>query len=126
MVLRAYPTATQEKILAQCFGNRRWVWNEALAVQRKALDAKQLMPWRTALSRWLTGWKQEREWLALCPASVMQQALRDLGRAWTRCFTRQARPPRFKSRHRRQSFRVTVDARHTARAARWAEEQWAT
>ena len=117
--LRAYPTQKQKDLLAQCFGNRRWVWNQTLELQLQALNAGEKMPRLLATSKMLTAWRAEREWLALSPRCMLDQALRDLDKAWSRCFGGSARRPRFKSKHQPQSMRVTLDERQAARRMRW-------
>jgi len=88
-------------------GACRWVWNRALALQKEAIAAGARRPRYVDLAAELTAWRNapETAWLREAPVHPLQQALRDLDRAWTNCFERRARAPRFKRRGNRDAFR---------------------
>lgn len=99
---RLRPTKTQEQALVRQAGARRWVWNWGLARWKevytatgKSISLKQLSAELTALKN-----KPETAWLKEADAQLLQQALKDLHRAFTNFFARRARYPRFKSRKR--------------------------
>jgi putative transposase len=99
---RMRPTAAQGQALMRLAGARRFVWNWALA-RRKAYYAEhgKTIPAAT-LSAELTALKGQPEtaWLKEANAQALQQALRDLDRAFRSFFEGRARYPRFKSRKR--------------------------
>src|SRR5712664_1002260 len=59
------------------------------------------------LCQWLTQWRNgtETPWLADAPTHPLQQALKDLERAYQNFFARRAHFPRFKRKGRRERFR---------------------
>ena len=96
------PTADQAACLCRQGMARRWVWNWGLE-RRKAHYAetgKSIST--TTLAAELTAMKKRPEtaWLKETDAQALQQALRDLDRAFTGFFTKRAKLPKFKSRKR--------------------------
>lgn len=96
------PTATQEAMLFQMAGARRWVFNWALdrrssyyKVNGKGISAKGLSDELTALKK-----QSDTEWLKSVDSQLLQQALKDVDRAFQNFFDRRSRYPRFKSRKR--------------------------
>ena len=65
------------------------------------------MPRYAELCKLLTAWRHAPEtlWLAEAPTHPLQQALKDLERAWTNSFAGRTKPPRFKKRGQGDSFR---------------------
>lgn len=111
---RLLPTARQFALFRQFAGARRFTYNWALARRKQhyAATAKNLS--LTELCAELTLLKRQPEtaWLRECNAQLLQQALRDLERAFTAFFARRARFPRFRSRRRdRPSFRIPQSLR---------------
>ena len=101
------PNGEQGRQMRRFAGSCRFVYNEALALQkaRHAGGAKKLG--YAALCRRLTEWRHSPEtaWLALAPVHPLQQALRDLGRAYDNFFAGRARFPRFRKKGRHDRFR---------------------
>ena len=94
---RLEPTVTQAQRLRQFAGARRWVWNWALQQRLdhyrqtgQTLSAKELSARLTALKD-----QPETAWLREIDAQLLQQALADLGRAFSNFFAHRARYPRF-------------------------------
>lgn len=67
-------------------GARRWVWNQALKLQLEARDRGEKIPGYTTLCALLPQWKLEHPWLSEIHSQVLQQALKDLDRAWSKRF----------------------------------------
>jgi putative transposase len=93
------PNREQERALARQAGARRWAWNWALARRRayfaehgKTIPAAQLSAELTALKG-----RPETAWLKEADSQALQQALKDLDRAFVNFFEGCARFPRFKS-----------------------------
>jgi putative transposase len=102
--IRLYPTAAQRVALAQQFGCARWVFNWGLDLWRRAyLETGKGMTYH-ALAASLPKLKQEHEWLREADSQALQQALQNLAAAYEAFFSGHARYPRFRSKHRRQSF----------------------
>lgn len=116
---RLYPTIGQQQALARTFGCARVVYNDALRIRKDARAAGAPWPKSGDLSKTLiTEAKRtpERAWLSNAPVGVMQQALRDLDRAYRNFFDSlsgkrkgpKVGEPRFKSkRDNRQTARYT-------------------
>ena len=119
---RLYPTAGQQRALAQAFGCARAVFNDGLRFREDARKAGLPYVSDAELSRWLTFVKHtpERVWLNEVSAVVLQNALADLNTAYRNFFAsirgKRKGPrvgvPRFRSRKaRRQAIRFTANAR---------------
>lgn len=80
---RSAPAEAQFRRFA---GARRWVWNQGLRVQRDARERSEKMPGYSALCAFLPKWKLEHPWLSEIHSQVLQQALKDLDRAWAKRF----------------------------------------
>ena len=112
---RFYPTDQQRQSLAQVFGCVRVVWNDALAVCRKA----EKLPSNNDLQKLvITQAKktEEREWLASVSNIPLQQSVADLGVAYKNFFDslkgkrkgKKIGSPRFKKKMGRQSARFRI------------------
>jgi putative transposase len=58
------------------------------------------------LCAWLPNWKMEHQFLSEVPAQALQQALKNLERAYTNFFQKRADFPRFKKKGQCESFRI--------------------
>ncbi|NTU84497.1 MAG: helix-turn-helix domain-containing protein, partial [Chloroflexales bacterium] len=111
---RLMPTAEQEAVFFQWAGARRWVFNWSLARRQahyratgKSLTVTQLCAELTALKR-----QPETAWLREMNAQSLQQAIRDLDKAFGNFFARRAKFPRFRSKRRdRPTFRLPAEVR---------------
>lgn len=105
-----------ERQLRCIAGSCRFVWNKALALQKERYAAGEKKLSYVSLCKELTAWKQQPETNFLCeaPIHVLQQALKDLDRAYQNFFARRADLPVFKKRGQHDSFRspdcFSVDA----------------
>jgi putative transposase len=115
---RIYPKSQQIEPLAKAFGCARVVWNDALAIYKKAyadglprpLDVDKLV---------ITSAKktEERAWLAEVSNIVLQQSFRDLQQAWSNFFDscngerkgKKVNLPKFKKKQSRQTIRFRKD-----------------
>lgn len=99
---RMRPNVAQGQALMRLAGARRFVWNWALA-RRKAYHVEhgKTIP-AALLSAELTALKSHpgTEWLGEADSQALQQALKDLDRAFRDFFEKRTRFPRFKSRKR--------------------------
>ena len=108
---RLYPTPGQGIAPAQAFGCARVVWNDALALCQNLYQRGEKYAGGAELQkRCITPAKRtaERAWLGDVSASILQPSVRDLDQAfrnwWLRCGN--ARAPRCKRRHNRQSIPI--------------------
>jgi putative transposase len=111
---RLRPTPAQEATFRQYAGARRWVFNWALARRRRHFQATRKSLSVTELCAELTLLKRQPEtaWLRECNAQSLQQAIRDLDKAFVAFFARRSRFPRFRSKKRdRLSFRIPQSLR---------------
>lgn len=106
---RMEPTREQAEALMRMAGARRWVWNWGLARRKEVYRAtKRGLP-MAQLSAELTALKRQAEtaWLKEVDSQLLQQALKDLDRAYQAFFGKRAMFPRFKSRKRDEPrFRI--------------------
>jgi putative transposase len=111
---RLQPTLEQEAVFLRWAGARRWVYNWALARRQvhyrkmgKSLTAAQLCAELTALKL-----QPETAWLRDMNAQSLQQAIRDLDKAFGAFFAKRAKLPRFRSKRRdRPTFRLPAEIR---------------
>ncbi len=101
------PTPAQSKKLAQFAGCRRFVFNKALELQMERREKGEKHLGYTELCKKVTGWRNSDEspFLGNAPAQTLQQAVKDLERAFLNFFAGRARFPRFKKRGNRDAFR---------------------
>jgi putative transposase len=106
---RAYPTPEQAQHLACTFGCVRYVWNWALHLRSEAFTTRHERIGYADSSRRLTSLKHapETAWLQEVSCVPLQQALRDLQRAFVNFFEHRAAYPQFKKKSRRQSANST-------------------
>lgn len=102
---RFYPTPEQEVLLARTFGCVRYVWNAVLRYRTDAFYQRQEKVGYNDASAFLTQLKKQPESAFLSEVSSvpLQQCLRHQQTAFKNFFSGNARYPRFKSKHRRQS-----------------------
>lgn len=118
---RAYPKPGQVEPIARLFGCVRVTYNDALAHALETYRLTGTKPSAAELSARLTALKktEERFWLSEVSSVPLQQALRDLDKAYKAFFAtvtgqrkgkRGAHAPRFKKRSHRQSARFTKNS----------------
>ncbi len=102
--IRLYPNTEQQHLLAQSFGNCRWLWNYCLNLMNQTYKetGKGLSGYE--VKKQIPQLKKEHEWLSLTYSQCLQQVCLNLGVAFNNFFERRAKYPRFKSRHGRQSI----------------------
>jgi len=88
-------------------GSCRFVFNRALALQKERYDRGEKNLNYAELCRLLTKWRNSEDtaWLADSPVHTLQQALKDLERAYANFFSKRAGYPRLKKKGRSDSFR---------------------
>jgi putative transposase len=101
------PNGQQERQMRRFAGARRFVFNKALALQKSLYEAGRKKLNYAGLCRELTSWRHSAEtpWLADAPVHPLQQALKDLERAYTNFFDKRAAFPRFAKKGQADSFR---------------------
>ena len=116
---RWYPTAEQEKILAQTFGCARFVYNWALRLRTDAYYQEQKRLYYSDTSTMLTKLKTQPEytWLNDVASVPLQQSLRHLDRAFRNFFEGRTKYPTFKKRHGPQA------ASYVGTAFKWDGKQ---
>ncbi len=106
---RLVPTPEQERLLSRHAGCVRFVWNKALDLQKKRLDAGIPLLSYGDLAKLLTLWRSSEDYgfLALGPSQPQQQTLKNLDRAIWEAMDRKnpKRFPRFKRKGEGDSLR---------------------
>ncbi|WP_244639335.1 transposase [Bosea sp. ANAM02] len=103
---RIYPSNTQADLFRRTIGCCRLVYN--LCLDQKTLEHHRSAPRRLSYAGQcdgLTELKREVEWLRVVPHHPLQQAIRDLHRAFTNFFEGRARYPSFRRKGENESFR---------------------
>lgn len=101
------PTDRQRHEMPCFAGACRYVFNKALDVEIARHEAGEKRLGYFGLSKLLTGWRHSdaTPWLKDAPSQPLQQALKDLERAYVNFFAQRAGFPRFKKKGRHDSFR---------------------
>jgi putative transposase len=101
------PDGAQECNIRRFAGAGRFVFNRALALQKARHDHGEKKLGYADLCRRLTEWRNDPEtlWLAEAPVHPLQQALKDLERAYSNFFAKRTNFPRFRKRDQSSSFR---------------------
>jgi putative transposase len=101
------PNGAQEHNMRRFAGARRFVYNEALALQKARYERGEKKVGYAGLCELLTEWRNSAQtpWLRDAPTHPLQQALQDLERAYKNFFAQRAGFPKFKKRGQRDSFR---------------------
>lgn len=101
------PDGQQERQMRRFAGSCRFVYNKALALQRERFEQNEKKLSAFALNNLLPAWKAlpGTAWLSDSPSQALQQALKDLDRAYQNFFTKRADFPRFKKKGQSDSFR---------------------
>jgi putative transposase len=103
---RIYPNQEQRDALTIQFGHARFVYNHYRAVRESYyLDAGTGINYRDCADDLSDILKVEHPWLKDADSQVLQQALKDLDRAYVNFFEGRADYPNFKSKHGKQSIR---------------------
>ena len=101
------PNGEQQRLMRRFAGSCRHVYNKALALQQARHEAGEKKLGYAALCKALTEWKAGPEtlWLNETPSQALQQALKNLERAYQNFFLKRAAFPRFKKKGQADSFR---------------------
>ena len=101
------PDGEQARDMRRFAGSCRFVYNKALAMQKDNHEAGNKFIGFAGLCKALTGWRQgdETPWLKDAPCHPLQQALKDLERAYKNFFEKRADFPSFKRKGSGDSFR---------------------
>ena len=106
---RLVPTPEQENLLSRHAGGVRFVWNKALDLQTRRLDAGIPLLSYGDMAKLLTLWRSSEEYgfLANGPVHPQQQTLKNLDRALREALDRSnpKRFPRFKRKGEKDSLR---------------------
>ena len=104
---RIYPTPLQGLQIARTIGCARLVYNDALDCRKRAWDVDCIRLNYNWTSQNLTGLKKHLTFLKEADKFALQNALKDLDRAYQNFFAGRAKYPRFKRKHSpKQSYRT--------------------
>ena len=101
------PDPDQERLFRQCAGACRFVTNRALALEIERHAAGETRLGYVGTTALLPRWKREPEtvWLSFLPSQILQQALKDLDRAYRNFFEKRAGFPKFRKKGENDAFR---------------------
>ncbi|MFN3395150.1 MAG: RNA-guided endonuclease InsQ/TnpB family protein, partial [Candidatus Thermochlorobacter sp.] len=99
------PTPKQEALLIRAVGTARFAYNWALAEWQRQYAAGE-KPNEAKLRKKLNAIKRTAfPWMYEVPKSVVQQAIKDLGRAFSNFFAKRAKYPQFRKKGRNDTAR---------------------
>jgi putative transposase len=102
----------QQRDMRRFAGACRYVFNQALALQKANYEGGGKFIGYVAMAKRLTEWRNgsETPWLKEAPVHPLQHALKDSERAYQNFFAKRAAFPRFKRKGQRASFRYPDEA----------------
>ena len=105
---RLYPTVKQQNILNRTFGSCRFVYNHFLAERVRSYKEDGISLTYNKTAKLLTSLKRDKNhlWLNETDSMALQEALRNLDRAYQNFFKGNARFPKFHSKRCKQSYRT--------------------
>ena len=106
--VRLYPTAAQRIMIEKTFGCCRLVYNTMLAKRKEAWSTNKENIHKNVFITALPATKKKFPWLSEVDSTALQQSLNDMDNAYQRFFKQGNGFPKFKSKHDRQSFRITM------------------
>ncbi|MDR2819739.1 MAG: helix-turn-helix domain-containing protein, partial [Desulfovibrio sp.] len=114
------PKAQQESRMRRFSGCCRFLWNKGLALERETYETTGKRIGYNRLAGFLRDWKKEEgtAFLAEAHSQVLQQALKDLDRAYVNFFRKRADQPRFKKKGVHDAFRYPQGFKLDERNAR--------
>ena len=105
--LRIYPNKTQRELIIKTFGCVRYVYNHFLA-ERQSLWKEKKTTTRFKQDKELTQLKKETDWLREPDKCALQNAVKNLDRAYENFFKKRGGYPNFKDkRNNRQSYETS-------------------
>lgn len=101
------PTEDQERTMRQFAGACRYVYNRALDLEVKRYESGEKRLGYIGLANLLPVWKRDTEtvWLSGTHSQILQQALKDLDRAYVNFFGKRAGFPKFRKKGEKDAFR---------------------
>ena len=101
------PDGEQTRDMRRFAGSCRFVYNKALAMQKGNHEAGNKFIGYVGLCKTLTGWRNSADtsWLKDAPCHPLQQAMKDLEKAYKNFFAKRADFPKFKRKGSGDSFR---------------------
>jgi len=107
--IRIFPTPEQETYLLKACGTSRFAYNWALGKWKEQYD-NGLKPNEGGLRKLLNATKREEfPWMMEVTKCSPEQAIKDLGSAFSRFFKKQGGYPKFKKKGQRDSFYISND-----------------
>lgn len=110
---RLYPTKKQTEYFIKCFGCCRFVYNQALNWRMAAYKADGTSLNYNDTAYGLTALKHQFAWLKEADSIALQQALRNLDKAYDSFFKKNGRFPKFKSAKRSRKSFTTINQNGT-------------
>ena len=105
---RIYPNKAQTVILSQFFGCCRFVYNRCLSYRKDVYASDKRNASQYECMRLVTSLRHDPEyvWLAACDSMALQEAVKDLNKAFMNFFEKRAGYPNFHKKSSIQSYRT--------------------
>ena len=105
---RIYPTAKQKLIISSMFGNSRFVYNYCLEHRQRIFKEDGRNVSQFELMREITRLRSQEDtkWLSDGDSMALQEAVKDLNKAYQNFFRKNNRFPKFHSKRGKQSYRT--------------------
>ena len=117
--IRIYPSEVQIILFNKCSGAIRYVRNRILTEMKIYHNETGLYKSVYDMSREVTKWKKEIDWLSEIPYDVIQQEIRDLDTSFKRFFKKISNYPKKKKKLFGCAIRFVFDHRHIEKTKNW-------
>jgi len=111
--LKFYPTLRQRRQLSKEFGHSRFIYNWFLRAKSELYKDEGQNISRFEMEGVLTQLKKELPWLSQASSTCLNETIEDLDAAFKAFFKKNAKYPKPKKRHQKQSVRYTLNKRQT-------------
>lgn len=105
---RIYPNALQKAAIDSTFGCCRFVYNHCLSHRKEVYASDKRNASQYECMRLVTALRHDPEhiWLAACDSMALQEAVKDLNKAFTNFFEKRTGYPKFHKKSSAQSYRT--------------------
>src|SRR6516162_8923323 len=105
----ALPNGEQLRNLRRFAGSCRFVYNQALALNKQRYENKEKRLGYAGMCALLPSWKTAHPWLSDAPSQALQQSLKDLERAYEGPQGFLSYPARIRSRQQQRTYLAAQD-----------------
>jgi putative transposase len=113
--IQIVPSLEQIQYLNKAFGCRRKAYNEALESWKTTYNSGEKTNWKNERNKLVARKDEEFPFFKEVSYQVLKNAVEDLGNAFKGLFKKRTKYPKFKSKHKKNSFRIVREVESSIR-----------